>query len=134
MDTTKEEKIFKLETWLKHTQTKLHHIMYELDSRKEWISDLENDVAHSHKLMEELHTTLHEIQESIPDFDIEVYNKYKKYGEIQSRISEHKIKLDSLIQNIEIKNSEILEKQNEKRKLEAEISGIEQDLAQLKAE
>ena len=134
MDTTKEEKIFKLETWLEHTQMKLHRNQYELNSRTEWLSDLEEDVAHSHKLMEELHTTLHKIQESIPDFDIEVYDKYKKYGEIQSRISEHKIKLDSLIKNREIKKSEILEKQNEKRKLEAEIAKIEQELAQLKAE
>ena len=134
MDTTKEEKFFKLETWLEHTQTKLHRNQYELNSRTEWISDLGNDVAHSHKLMEELHTILHEIQESIPDFDIEVYNKYKKYGEIQSRISEHEIKLDSLIQNIEIKKSEIFEKENEKRELEAEIAKIEQELAQLKAE
>ncbi len=134
MDTTKEEKIFKLETWLEHTQMKLHRNQYELDSRKEWLCDLEKDVTHSHKLMEELHTILHEIQESIPDFDIEVYNKYKKYGEIQSRIDEHKIKLDSLIKNIEIKQSEIFEKQNEKRKLEAEIAGIEQELEQLKAE
>lgn len=134
MDTTKEEKIFKLETWLKHTQTKLHHIMYELNSRTEWLSDLEYDVAQHNKLIAVQRTILHEIQGSIPDFDIEIYNKYKKYGEIQSRINEHEIKLDSLIQNREIKKSEIFEKENEKRELEAEIAKIEQELAQLKAE
>lgn len=134
MDTTKEEKIFKLETWLEHSQMKLHHIMYGLNSRTEWLSDLENNVAQYNKLIAVQRTILHEIQGSIPDFDIEVYNKYKKYGEIQSRIREHEIKLDSLIQNIEIKQSEIFEKENEKRELEAEIAKIEQELAQLKAE
>lgn len=134
MDTTKEEKIFKLETWLEHSQMKLHHIMYGLNSRTEWLSDLENNVAQYNKLIAVQRTILHEIQGSIPDFDIEVYNKYKKYGEIQSRIREHEIKLDSLIQNIEIKQSEIFEKENEKRELEAENAKIEQELAQLKAE
>lgn len=134
MDTAKEEKIFKLETWLKHTQMKLHRNQYELNSRTEWLCDLEEDVAQYNKLIAEQRTILHEIQGSIPGFDIEVCNKYKKYGEIQSRIDEHKIKLDSLIQNREIKKSEILEKQNEKRKLEAEIAKIEQELAQLKTE
>ena len=134
MDTTKEEKIFKLETWLEHMQMKLHHIVYGLNSRTEWLSDLENVVAQYNKLIVVQRTILHEIQGSIPDFDIEVYNKYKKYGEIQSRIREHEIKLDSLIQNIEIKQSEIFEKENEKRELEAEIAKIEQELAQLKAE
>ena len=108
--------------------------MYELNSRTEWLSDLGNDVAQYNKLIAEQQTILHEIQGSIPDFDIEVYNKYKKYGEIQSRINEHEIKLDSLIQNIEIKKSEIFEKENEKRELEAEIAKIKQELAQLKAE
>ena len=134
MEKTKEEKILQLTNELEYKLEKLMYIQYELDSRNEWQKDLKEDVVHSNKLMANLQAKLAEIQASIPDFDVETCNKYKAYWELKSQIDKCKINIDSLIEHINIKESEKEERNLEKQKLEAEIANIEKELAQLTVE
>ena len=131
---TIEEKFLGLKKQLEYKQYKLYYIQDELKSRNVAQKDLEKSIEHFNKLRVDLQTKLAEIQASIPDFDIETCNKYKTYWEQKSQIDKCKINIDSLIEHINIKESEKEERYLEKQKLEAEIANIEKELRNLKSE